>query len=635
MPLKPLLCLLLLATAARAADDRPDYAARAIPESLRTNAHAVLRRHETTFTVKNPGEATERVHLVVTVLDASGQDAAKAVVFYDKQQKVNEFEGHLYDENGKEIRRLKKADVQDVSAVSSGSLFEDNRAKVGEFAYANFPYTVEFTYQTTTSNLLFYPAWFPHQGSHRSLESARLSVRMPAGLRLRYRELNGLAPARVDSSAAEATYAWQVGPLPAREAEALTPARADQGPGVLTAPSRFAVEGYTGDLTSWRDLGQFFYTLNAGRDALPESLRQQVRDLTTGLADPGAKVRKVYEFLQQHTRYVSIQLGLGGWQTFPASTVAETGYGDCKALSNYTRAMLGSIGIASHWALVRAGDDEPDVLPDFPAVQFNHMVLCVPLPKDTLWLECTSQDDPAGYAGRFTGDRHALLVTPEGGKLVSTPRYAAADNGQFRRTRVTLTPEGDATAEVVTRYTGLQHDTRRAVRSQLSPDEQREWLYKQIKVPSFDLTRFALQPDAQGQPALTETLALTVRKCAARSGTRLFLTPNLLTAWSSLPPATPRSTDFVTPMSFVDTDTVSYRLPAGFAPEFLPDPVRLESKFGRYEASLRVADGTLTYLRRMEMQRATFPPGAYGEFVEFCRKIAKADRTQVVLVKKE
>ncbi len=626
--------LLLLTAHLLFADDKPEFAVSAIPEALRTNAHAVVRRHETTFSVKNPGEATKREHLIVTVLDAQGQNAAAMVVFYDKHNKISEFEGHLYDENGKEVKRLKKADVQDVSAVSSGSLFDDDRAKVGEFKYANYPFTVEFNCQLTTTNLLNYPEWFPHQGSH-SLETARLTVQMPTGLRLRYREFNGVAPARVDSSAAGTNYTWQVGSLPAREAESLTPARVSQGPGVLSAPSQFVVEGYRGDLTSWRDLGLFFYALNKDRDALPEPLRQRVQRLTAGLSDPAAKVRKVYEFLQQNTRYISIQLGLGGWQTFPASTVAETGYGDCKALSNYTQALLKSVGISSYCALIRAGESEPNVLTDFPANQFNHVVLCVPLTKDTLWLECTSQDNPAGYAGGFTGNRHALLVTPDGGQLVCTPRYAAVENGQFRRIAVLLTPDGDATAEVRTRYTGLQHDDRRAVRSQLNPDDQREWLYKQIRVPSFDLTAFAFVPDPQGGPALTEILALTVRKCAARSGARLFLAPNLLTTWTTLPPTAPRQTDFVTPMSFVDADTVSYRLPTGMAVEFQPEPVLLQSKFGRYEATIRVADGTLTYIRRMEMQRATHPPADYVEFADFCRKIAKADRMQVVLVKKE
>ncbi|MBC7890733.1 MAG: DUF3857 and transglutaminase domain-containing protein [Sphingobacteriaceae bacterium] len=629
------LLLSLLAIPAFATDDKPQYAASAIPAALRTGAHAVLRQHETTFTVKSAGKATERVHLAITILDESGQDHATQVVRYDKLTKVTDFEAQLYDANGKSLKRLKKADIQDLSAVSSGSLFEDNRLKVGQFRYASYPFTVEFDYETSTSNLLFYPGWFPHHEKDLALERADFRVILPPTLRLRFRELNGITIGKTDSSATENRHHWHLGPLPVREVESLRPAYATLGPGVLTAPSSFEVDGHGGELRSWQELGKFLYDLNAGRDELPETLRQRVKTLTAGLTDPAAKVRKVYDYLQQNTRYISIQLGIGGWQTFPAATVAQTGYGDCKALSNYTKAMLKSIGIPSHLAVVRAGDDEPDVLTDFPSVQFNHMILCVPLPKDTLWLECTSQNSPAGYAGSFTGNRHALLVTPEGGKLVQTPRYAATDNAQHRRVRLMLSPEGDGSAEVTTRYTGQQQDTRRMVKHQLGPDDQRQWLYKHIAVPSFDLSAFALQDDAERLASVTETLSLTIRKCASRSGSRLFLTPNLLSAWTSIPTPTARTTEFEIDLAFVDTDTVTVKLPAGLGVEFQPDPVRFDSKFGSYEAAVRVADGTLTYTRRMLRHRDTYPHADYAAYTDFCRKIAKADRAQVVLVKKE
>ncbi len=629
------LLLTLLALPSLAADDKPEYAASAIPAALRAGAHAVVRQHETTFTVKSAGRATERVHLAITILDESGQDHATQAVGYDKLTKVTAFEAHLYDANGQELKRLKKADIQDLSAVSEGSLFEDNRMKVGQFRYASYPFTVEFDYETSTSNLLFYPRWFPQTEKDLALERSDFRVVVPLNLPLRFRELNGVAAVKTDSSATERRYHWTVNALPASEKEALRPAYAALGPGVLTAPSAFEVDGYAGTLRSWQELGQFLYTLNKDRDDLPETLRQRLQTLTAGLTDPAAKVRKVYEFLQQNTRYISIQLGIGGWQTFPATTVAQTGYGDCKALSNYTKAMLKSIGIPSHLAVIRAGDDAPDVLPDFPAVQFNHMVLCVPLPKDTLWLECTSQNTPTGYAGGFTGNRHALLVTPEGGKLVQTPRYAALDNAQHRRVRLTLSPEGDASAEVITRYTGQQQDTRRMVKHQLGSDDQRQWLYKHIAVPSFDLTAFALQDDAERLASVTETLALTIRKCASRSGSRLFLTLNLLSVWNTIPAPTARTTEFEIDLGFVDTDTVTVKLPAGLGVEFQPDPLRIDSKFGSYEAAVRVADGTLTYTRRMLRHRATYPPADYAAYADFCRKIAKADRAQVVLVRKE
>ncbi|NJM26365.1 MAG: hypothetical protein HC859_13660, partial [Bacteroidia bacterium] len=105
---------------------------------------------------------------------------------------------------------------------------------------------------------------------------------------------------------------------------------------------------------------------------------------------------------------MSIQLGIGGWQPFEASVVDKNGYGDCKALSNYAVAMLKEAGIKGYYCLVQAGEEPAKLDPMFAENHFNHIIVAVPLKQDTVWLECTSQTNPYGYLGEFTGDRQAL-----------------------------------------------------------------------------------------------------------------------------------------------------------------------------------------------------------------------------------
>jgi hypothetical protein len=354
-----------------------------------------------------------------------------------------------------------------------------------------------------------------------------------------------------------------------------------------------------------------------------------------GETDKVKKIQKVYDYLQANTRYVSIQLGIGGWQPFEASLVADKGYGDCKALSNYTKAMLKTIGIDSYYALIRAGENEPDIYTDFPSRQFNHAILCVPLSKDTIWLECTSQTTPFGYMGGFTGNRHALLITPEGGKIVKTPSYTAKDNLQQRKAQVYLTAQGDATAEVISTYTGQQQDDLSQMIYAYSPEEQKKWLYKSIKIPSFEITSFAYHHTKARIPAVTEKASLAIRKCASKSGSRLFLTPNLLPAEITVPATTEnRRSPIVLSMAYIDTDTIQYHLPEGYHPEFLPEPVRHKSAFGEYTASVTIENGVITYIRTLLMNKGTFPATAYNELIEFRKKIIKADKTQIVFVNK-
>ena len=625
--------LIFLAGAAQAQADGL-YPAAAIPEAMRRNAYAVIRLHETTFTVKSAGEAVEKVHYVVTVLNERGKSQAKLKVYYDRLSHVDNVQGTLYDESGKQVSRLKKANVQDVGLEDAGTFVGDSRAKMAEFACIQYPYTVEFEYEVTTYNLIFYPIWQPQDDDEVSIEKALFKVLMPTGMELRYKELN-TAKAAVTTVATGRQYAWNVSNLPTFQWEKQSLSSDVQVSVVYTAPTDFEVQGYKGNMRTWADAGKFYHTLNDNRDGLSEEVKQKVRQVVAGETDVTKKIKKIYEYLQANTRYVGIQLGIGGWQTFTALEVTDKGYGDCKALSNYTKAMLKTVGIESYCTLVNAGEDEPEVMTDFPNLYFNHVIVCVPTPKDTVWLECTSQTNAFGYQGTFTGNRHALVITPTGGKLVKTTRYKASDNVRNRRISVAMDETGNAKATVTSLYTGEQQEDLEYIMHQLGMEDQKKALYKRINIPSFEINQFSLAQKKDRIPSVTETLALTVRQCASKSGTRLFVIPNLMNAASPLPPkAENRQTELVLRSGYQNADTVVYQLPKGYGVEFLPDDVRMESKFGTYAASMRASEGQVSYMRHLTVNRGRYPASAYNEWVDFSKKIAKADKAQIVLVNK-
>ncbi len=636
--MKQLLFLILVTN--QGVQAQSEYQAGVLASTLKENAHAIVRRHETTFTVKSVGEADLRIHTVVTVLDEQGDDQAKKVVGYDKLSRVTNLEGALYDTAGKLIKKLKKADIDDSSTYSDYNLFDDQRIKTASFPkQPTYPYTVEFLVETTERNLMFYPTWVPQNEEHLAVEQASYTVNMPSGLALRYKEMNlpmpGVSGALPDGGK---TYSWKISNQPALEFEPLSPPAQEQLPVVYTAPAAFYVQNYKGQITSWNDVGRFYHSLNDGRDRIPDDLRQRLLNLTKNEITTLGKVQKVYAYLQDHTRYISVQLGIGGWQTIEADKVEASKYGDCKALTNYAKAMLKAIGVTAYPALVRAGDNEPDLLVDFPSFQFNHVILCVPNGRDTLFLECTSGHDPAGYVGDFTGNRHVLLILPDGGRLIKTPAYRSADNRQQRSITVRLNEQGDATADVRTQYTGLQQDDYASMIHRLNRDDQRSWLLKRIHIPAFELNTFAFQEQTGPLPAITETLELTVRHWATSSGTRLFLPLNLLSALSTTTPLLqPRRTavELGANYDFEDSDTIMYQIPKGYMPEYKVEPVTLESKFGQYKAQLTDDGDHITYVRQISMHGGRFPAAAYADWVDFRKKVAKADRVQMVFIKRD
>ncbi len=237
--------------------------------------------------------------------------------------------------------------------------------------------------------------------------------------------------------------------------------------------------------------------------------------------------------------------------------------------------------------------------------------------------------------GTSTSNRHALLFTPQGGKLLKTPDYSAKDNLQNRTINVQIDAQGDATAHITTHYTGLQQETASAVMQMLNPEDQKKYLYNHINLPSFEINKYEFAQHKDRVPVVTEKLSLTVRKCVSKSGTRIFLTPNLLSSGThNLAAQERRTTDIIAKMDYIDTDTVRYHLPAGYHAEFTPENVNLKSVFGEYSASVQISEGMVLYIRQIKMNKGKYPANTYKEFTEFYKKIAKADKMQLVFVNK-
>lgn len=632
----------LLAIAGPAtAQDLPDgfdetFAVSSLNPLLMLGADAVVRLDLLRFEVRDPGKATRTIRRAVTVLSPDGRDEGELYIFYDDRLRhLKRLTGQIRDASGKVVRKLNRDDQEDFSAISGYSLYEESRVRVARLYHHSYPYTVEFEYEILHDGLINWPTWYP-QEEGMAVVFGRFELVTRVDVEARYKVQGATLEPVVSRQGGRKTLRWEVREEPALEIEPFGPVWQDQVIAVHTAPTAFEIEGAQGDMRSWQAFGQWYHTLNDGRAVLPPEARNEVHRLTSGLSDVREKVRRLYAYLQEKTRYVSIQLGLGGWQTFDAVYVHERGYGDCKALTNYMRALLDEAGIPSFPALIKAGSRASKVLTDFPSNQFNHVILYVDLGNgEGIWLETTEQTIPFGHLGTFTEDRYAVLVKPGGGELVHTPTSQAHENQQVRHARVLLTGSGDATAQVRTHYTGNQQDQIRQRLANRSGRERTEWLVNHIDLPSFELVSADFSGVDAGALSLTVPMVLKVSRRASRTGKRLFLPVNLLERSTYVPPPVEQRTQPIEffPYAFADADTIHFELPAGFTVEAMPGPVEVEAAFGRYAANVEVEpDGTLAYYRHLEITEDTFPAEQYDAFRDFMRQIAQADRAQVVLV---
>jgi transglutaminase-like putative cysteine protease len=615
------------------AQKSPMYRFSDIPADLLANSNAVVREDITRYYIINEGQGKKYSKVVVTILNRKADHFAEVHLGYDKLSKITSLEGRCFDKFGKVVKDLKNKDIKDYSAYDGFSLYTDARTKYFDLRYPDYPYTIEYEVEEEDDGLFFTPGWMPYPAYNVSSQKSSLEITAPEDYEIRYMELNmePSADKRIDNG--RTIISWEFGSFPSIERESRMPFLKKIVPTILTAPSKFEMEGYAGTMNNWAGFGQWETMLNTGRDELPPEFSEKIRALVADAPGRSEKIKILYDYLQANTRYVSIQLGIGGWQTFPATDVVENGYGDCKALSNFMMAMLKAVDIESYYTLVRAGDDVSNIVKEFPSQQFNHVILCVPNYQDTVWLECTSQDNPFGYLGSFTGDRDVLVINESGGEIVHTRTYKKAENTQVQKARVVINDNGSAAINLSVSSAGLQYD-RFSRLLDVGESEQKKWLYKNLDLPGFNLEEFKFAQKKQPLPELYTDLDVTINRFASVSGKRIFFQPNVFNKSGSVAiPQKERKYAFELDYPFIDTDTVEILIPEGYHLEFLPEDTKIESDFGSYESRVMAEEGKVTYFRMRTMEQGTFAPEDYLKYVEFRNAIAEADKMKLVLVK--
>jgi hypothetical protein len=608
------------------------YPISVIPEALLKNAGAVVREDQYDLEISSIRNSRLSRKYVVTIFKQNFVDMGRQVIGYDKFRKIRNISCVVYNAAGDKVKSLANDKILDVTAISGYSLFEDSRVKVVDPDYALFPFTVVIEWEEVYEGSLSYPSWAPYSDYQVSVQHSGLKVKLESTMKpLRYLEMYG-APACVKSSAEQMNiYEWNLNNLPAIKSEPYSGGIDDYTPAVYLAPSDFTMDSYDGNSESWENFGKWNLELQKGRDGLSPETVNKIKELVKNETSEREKIRLIYRYMQQKVRYVNLALGIGGWQPMDAARTDQVSYGDCKGLSFYMKSLLNIVEIPSLYTIVRASSNANPIFSDFPSNQFNHIILCVPVENDTIWLECTSQRIPFDYLGSFTDDRDALLVTENGGKLVLTPVYGLNDNISNTRIDAVLDTEGNISASVKANHHGLFYDNMDDVIG-MDEHDRKEFLMESISLPGIELKSYSYTsvPD---QPIINQQIAFDVRKYSNVINKQIILRPNILNRVTEAPETVAnRKSRLQLRRDWQENDTISISIPASAKIGSLPKDVDLKSDFGEYHTKYIQVGNKLLYIRTLIRKKGNFEPARYAEFVTYMDKIRKADDLKLPVI---
>lgn len=82
------------------------------------------------------------------------------------------------------------------------------------------------------------------------------------------------------------------------------------------------------------------------------------------------------------------------------------------------------------------------------------------------------------------------------------------------------------------------------------------------------------------------------------------------------------------------TETATFTLPAGFAVDEMPEPVDLDTAFGKYSTKYEVKGDKLQFMRSLTIKRSSVPADKYDTVRSFFTKMRDAEQAPVVLIRK-
>ena len=293
-----------------------------IPDSLLKNSDAVARLMSVDFVYNTPTSASAKFVEETTILNNTATDKGSFTCYVSPTSSLKNFSGTLCDAQGRTLRKFKRSDLK-YTEFSGGSLASDIATYYLEVYAPSYPYTVRYEYEMAYKNGLFnFPTFIPVGSKGTALEKGVYTVSVPAGMQFRYKGLHIGAPAK-ESADGRDIYRWVLKNVPAIKPEPASPPILDLVPLVFAVPEEFEYEKTRGSMRDWASYGAWQCGLLEGRARLPEALRAEVHRRTDGLATDREKVRALYDYLGESTRYVSIQLGIGGQQPATAEEVSR------------------------------------------------------------------------------------------------------------------------------------------------------------------------------------------------------------------------------------------------------------------------------------------------------------------------
>ena len=644
-----LFCLTTVAASASKPDSVPDWVRTAAQQKLpdySPETNAVILLDDTTYTVAPDGSAMEHHRHVVKILRPQGRTEGIVGVPFDKDTKILSMhvwsigpDGHEYAVKDNEMTE---------HGYGEGNLFEDDRVRVASAPGRDPGGIVAYEYEQRGHPYLTEKTW-RFQG-HLPRLNQTFTLELPPNFT--YGAVWAHAKQAPPIDLEHQRWRWAMDNTPAVDLRDVT-----LRPAAVSLDGRLTIH-YTGPNIpaptngTWQSIGEWYQSISKDRLVSTPEIAAKAGELTAGKTDFYDKTEAIAEFVQKQVRYFAIEMGIGGYQPHPAGDIFRNRYGDCKDKATLLTTMLSTVGV--HGALVMVDHRRGVIDPDAPSIVGDHMIAAIEIPKgyssaklrsvvtaktgrQYLIFDPTWEKTAFGQLEHNLQGGYGVLMEGSDSQIIQFP-VLPPDLNTIRRTATfQLQPDGTLKGTITEKRFGDVSENDRFLYTLADVKRQTEYRDRVLgqDFTSFSVSDFQVQNVEALNKDLTTSFSISADRFGKPTGPLLMIRPRVL-GREDLEVDHKKRHDF--PINLDQTmqaqDDYTIELPAGYAVDEIPDPIKLDLGFASYESSSTVKDNVLHYTRTYTVREVTLPADKYPDVQKLAGVIA-ADEDRNAVLKKQ
>ncbi|MEQ8238540.1 MAG: DUF3857 domain-containing protein [Cyclobacteriaceae bacterium] len=585
---------------------------------------------DTKITMADNGKKTTERTLLIQINSKEENWLSHIELNHSPNQEFKLNYARILDLKGNITRKLKKKEFITRNDLSYQAFYQDDLITEFDLYWSEYPYRVEYSYTIKEEEFLYLAWWTPLVYTNVSTIDALLEVNMPADYPIRFsasEQLN-LKESKLEG---RKILRWKSSMTKSESRNEIYSPPLDF-PTVKIVPGEFKY-GVIGKSDSWSSFGNWADELNNGTDQITLQEKWTLEKLIAGINNRNEIIKSIYYYLQDQTKYVNVAIDVGGLKSYPASYVCENKYGDCKALTTYMKAMLKSVGIASFYTIIKAGEENTEIDPNFPSQQFDHVILMIPSETDTLWLENTSSALPFNYLGTFTQNRYALAVNGEKSQLVKTPSLSIDDVLLERSYHFQATDNNAVQVDLDLTLRGNEFEDFRSFISDNDEDRQKGEVRRQNGVKDFHFDSWNIADFHRDSTFLQVKVEGTSLSEIRQIGALQVINP-LRIVLPDFEKPKDRKLDVAINYPINKSDKSIYNLQEFEQNDIqVPERINIKNRYGLYSADYSKNGNELIVMEKFTLFANKVPNDQYEDFYEFMDMIKIYKKETAIIIK--